>query len=132
MTLKSVKEDLQARTLRAVTGLLGKLEYIAGLRQADGTYSHWGLSRVHGEASAQQALTEAHQGLVSAILRTPLRKLLEDLKESCGPKKVELGKFIGDLQSHEPQLVPTDPGAGSHRHLSSVLRALAALVKNRP
>jgi hypothetical protein len=132
MTLKSVKEDLQARTLRAVAGLLGKLEYVVGLRREDGSYSHWGLSRVHGEASAQQALTEAHQGLLSAILRTPLRKLLDDLKESCGPKKMEAGQFLQELEVREPQLLPPNPGAGSRRHLSSVLRALAALAKNPP
>lgn len=130
MTLKSVKDDLQERTLRAVSGLLGKLEYIAGLRQADGSYSHWGLSRVHGEDAAQQALTQAHQGLLSRILRTPLGKLRDDVKESCGPKNVAEGEFLGELQEREPQLLPSSPGTGSRRHFSSVLRALAALAKN--
>ena len=47
MTLKSIAEDLQQRTLRAVAGFLGKLAYLAGLREADGRYVHWGLGRVH-------------------------------------------------------------------------------------
>ena len=64
MTLKSVKEDLQASTLRAISGKLAKLAYLASIRLEDGTYSHWGLSRVHGEASAQEALAEAHRGVV--------------------------------------------------------------------
>jgi len=37
MTLKSVREDLQARTLSAISGLLAKLAYLAGLHQEDGS-----------------------------------------------------------------------------------------------
>jgi hypothetical protein len=131
MTLKSAKEDFQARTLRAVTGLLGKLEYIASLRQKDGSYMHWGLSRLYGEIPAQRALAEAHRSLVSAILRTPLRHLREDVDESCGPKNLTHAEFLAQLKNHEIQSLPADPSAGSRRHLSSVLRALSALVKTR-
>src|ERR1700746_786287 len=58
MTLKSVKEDLQARTLHAVSGLLGKFEYFTSLRQDDGSYCHWGLSRVYGEEAALSAVSQ--------------------------------------------------------------------------
>jgi hypothetical protein len=131
MTLKSAKEDLQARTLQAVSGLLARLEYIASLRQQDGSYSHWGLSRVHGEVAAQKALTEAHHGLVSSVLRTPLRKLMDDVKESCNAKNFEEKEFLDKLENHEPSLHPAQAGVGLKRHLSSVLHALAALAKNR-
>jgi len=129
MTLKSATEDLQARTLRAVSGLLGKLAYLAGLRQGDGSYSHWGLSRVHGEASTQRALAEAHSGVMSLILRTPLRKLLQDVQDSTSPDDTVQSDFLQKLQ--ERQTVAPGAGAGSARHLSSVLRALATLVKTR-
>jgi hypothetical protein len=131
MTLKSVKEDLQARTLRAVAGLLGKLSYFASLRREDGTYSHWGLSRVYGEEASQQALTEAHRTVLSTILRAPLSKLVEDVGESCQSRQVTGTEFLGELTNREPRLLPPAPGAGSRRHLSSVLLALSALVKNR-
>jgi hypothetical protein len=131
MTLKSVKEDLQARTLRAVAGLLGKLSYFAGLRQDDGTYSHWGLSRVYGEEASQRALTEAHRTVLSTILRAPLSKLLEDVGKSCQSRQVTGTEFLGELSNQQPRLLPPAPGAGSRRHLSSVLLALSALVKNR-
>jgi hypothetical protein len=130
MTLKSVKEDLQARTLRAVAGLLGKLEYLASLRQEDGSYLHWGLSRIYGEVPAQRALAEAHRSLLSMILQTPLRRLLEDVDESRGPGNLTQAEFLGQLENRETQSLPGKPGAGSRRHLSSVLRALAALAKN--
>lgn len=131
MTLKSVKEDLQARTLRAVSGVLGKLEYFTSLRQEDGSYSHWGLSRVYGEEAAQRALAEAHKHNVSQILRTPLRQLLDDAQQSGGPNPEEQTRFLQRLEDREAELVPTNPGAGSRRHLSSVLHALSALVKTR-
>jgi hypothetical protein len=131
MMLKSVKEDLQARTLRAISGLLGKLDYFASLRQKDGSYHHWGLARVHGEAAAQTALADAHRSLVSVILRTPLRKLVEDLEESREPKSVSQAEFLKDLQTHESEVLPLDPAAGYRRHLSSMLQALSALTKIR-
>ena len=131
MTLKSAKEDLQARTLQAVAGLLGRLQYLASLRQQDGSYSHWGLSRVHGEDAAQKALTEAHRRLVSNILRTPLRKLVDDVQESCNAKYFEEKDFLENLENRKPSLVPSQPGVGLASHLSSVLHALAALAKNR-
>jgi len=131
MSLKSAAEDLQARTLRAVSGLLGKLEYLAGLRQGDGSYTHWGLSRVHGDDATQRALGEAHRGVVSAILRMPLRKLLQDLDDSGRESKRDPADLLAKL-SDSSQAVPPQPGAGVSRHLSSVLRALASLAKPRP
>ena len=130
MTLKSIAEDLQGRTLRAVAGLLGKLRYLAGLREADGAYVHWGLSRVHGDAATQRALGEAHRGVVSRILRMPLRKLLQDVEDSSESKEAQQ-EFLEKLNAQSAKLVPASPGAGSARHLNSVLHALASLVRNR-
>lgn len=131
MTLKSAREDLQTRTLSAISGLLGQLAYLAGLRQEDGQYVHWGLSRVHGEEPAQRALGEAHKRALSLVLRTPLSQLQTDVQESSEANEVSQEKFVGELQEKEVQLLPSAPGAGSGRHLSSVLLALSALVKNR-
>jgi hypothetical protein len=131
MTLKSVKEDLQASTLRAVFGLLGKLEYFTTLRQEDGSYSHWGLSRVYGEEAAQRALAQAHQDSLSSILRTPLRNLLEDVQQSSAQSGTDQTHFLQALEDRKVKALPKDPSAGSQRHLSSVLRALSALVKAR-
>jgi hypothetical protein len=132
MSLKSAAEDLQARTLLAVSGLLGKLEYLAGLRQRDGSYTHWGLSRVHGDEATQRALGEAHRGVVSSILRTPLRELSRDLDDSGRGTKREPADLLKKLSDASSQVVPPQPGAGASRHLSSVLRALANLTKPRP
>ena len=130
MTLKSVKDDLQASTLRAISGLLAKLGYLGSLRLDDGSYSHWGLSRVHGETAAQDALGEAHQGVLAKILRAPLNRLLNDVQDSCAARNQGQVEFLAELQENESQIVPTRAGVGSRRHLSSVLRALLALAKS--
>jgi hypothetical protein len=130
MTLKSVREDLQTRTLSAISGLLGKLLYLAGLRQADGSYSHWGLSRVHGEESAQRALGEAHKSMLSRILRTPISQLQADVEESSKGHEVPEENFMEELQQMETLLLPPRIGPGTRRHLSSVLQALSALVRH--
>src|ERR1700690_3234141 len=65
MTLNSALADLRATTLKAISGTLRKLQYLAGLRDAAGTYTHWGLARVHGELAATKALAEEHRSLVS-------------------------------------------------------------------
>ncbi len=131
MALKSVKEDLQASTLRAIVGLLGKLRYLASLRTHDGAYSHWGLSRVHGEGAAQDALSQAHQSVVSKILRAPLCTLVDDVQDSCAGSKQPHLEFLGELEGREGQTLPPSAGIGSRRHLSSVLHALLALAKSQ-
>ena len=137
MTLKSALQDLTETTLKAVTGLLAKLDYIAGLRQRTGQYSHWGLSRLHGEAQAQQALTETHRSLLSRVLRTPVRRLVEDVEISSRQSGMEPAEYLEKLQSQSRELLPPDPGAGSERHLNSILKALSGLIRtgrgaNRP
>jgi hypothetical protein len=131
MALKSALEDFRGRTLRAVSGELSKLAYVASLRDTDGSYSHWGLARVYGEAEAQQAVSDAHKGVVSTILRTPLRQLLRDVEESAGPTKEEQAAFLAGLDRGDAQLLPKRPGAGAERHLNSALCALASLVKTQ-
>ena len=62
MALKSALEDLLGTTLAGVAGTVGKIEYLASLRDAaSGAYSHWGLTRAYGEMAAQHALAEAHR-----------------------------------------------------------------------
>ena len=124
-------EDLESRTLRAVSGLLGKLDYLSRLRAPDRSYSHWGLARVHGESATQRALVDAHRGIVTQILRTPLQSLLRDVDDSRNPKETGPVDFLEKLKDHSLELVPPGPGAGTGRHLSSVLHALWHLAKTR-
>jgi hypothetical protein len=131
MTLKSALEDLSRTTLGAISGCLRKLEYLAGLRQVKGGYAHWGLGKVHGEASARKALTAAHRGVISEVLSTPLRELEDDVTSSSQSAGVGIEEYLERLARRQRELLPADPGAGSARHLSSVLRALLGLERAR-
>jgi hypothetical protein len=131
MTLKSALEDLTGTTLRAISGILGKLQYVSDLRAPGGSYQHWGLARVHGEIAAQRALTQAHQSLVSQLLQTPLRKLLDDVQASSSAQGVLPSAYLENLYDRTAGLLPPNPAAASARHLNSVLHALSSLEASR-
>jgi hypothetical protein len=130
MSLYSALEDLHETTLRAFAGCLNKLEYLAGLRDKQGGYEHWGLARVYGDLAAKKALARAHRSLLSKVLAMPIRKLAEDAKQSSEVAGLPPDAYVERLASTSPNLLPQGPGAGSARHLSSVLHALSSLLKN--
>jgi len=132
MTLKSALQDLKDTTLAAVSGLLGKLCYLASLRRGQAGYEHWGLELLHGRESAERALKSAHGDVLSGVLRTPLEELEQDLDHSRRGTGTTAVEYVEEMQVHFDELVPPgrqDSPAGSH--LSSVLLALLKLEKNR-
>lgn len=131
MILNSALEDLRATTLKAVSGSLRRLEYFAGLRNAAGTYGHWGLARLHGERAANKALEQEHRSLVSKILSTPLRQVLGDVERSSQLAGMTPAQYVERL-SQQFDLLPPEPGAGTARHFNSVLHALSILAKVPP
>lgn len=132
MTLKSAFEDVIGTTLTAISGVIAKLDYVSGLRNASGkNYAHWGLGRVYGEGAAHQALAEAHRLLFLRVLRTSLRTLREDVEISSGGD-TPVDQYLANLRSNLPALLPEDLGGGAARHLNSVLLALSALPRSRP
>lgn len=131
MTLKSALEDLSRSTLRAISGCLQKLEYLARLHERGDTYSHWGFGKVHGESAANKALMEAHQHAVSEVLSTPLAQLLSDVEDSTESAGQNVERYLEALSQKGNGLLPNKPGPGSARHLSSVLHALLGLERHR-
>ena len=131
MTLKSALDDLSQTTLEAISGLLRRLEYLAGLRQSAGDYWHWGFSKVHGQNSAKKAFSEAHRAATSEVLSTPLRTLLQDVESSSAASGLDPETYLEALRRKRENLLPSNPGAGSPRHLNSVLCALLGLERNR-
>jgi hypothetical protein len=132
MTLKSALQDVKETTLAAVSGLLGKLVYLASLRRTQGRYEHWGMELVHGPESSERALRTAHTEIVARVLRTPLPALVEDLEESSRANGVAAQVYVEGMRNRIEYLLPgerQDSPAASH--LSSVLLALSSLEKNR-
>jgi hypothetical protein len=132
MTLKSALRDVKDTTLAAVSGLLGKLAYLASLRRAQGRYEHWGMELIHGPESSERALKTAHSEIVAGVLRAPLASLVEDLDESSRSTGVAAQAFVEGMRERFDDLLPgerQDSPAASH--LNSVLLALSSLEKNR-
>jgi hypothetical protein len=131
MTLKSALQDVKETTLSAISGLLGKLSYLASLRR-HGRYNHWGMQIVHGEESSERALKAAHAEVVAGVLRTPLPALLEDLQESSRGRGVAPQTYVEEMREHFEALLPGDrQDTPSSAHLNSVLLALSSLEQNR-
>jgi hypothetical protein len=132
MSLKSALQDLKETTLSAVTGLLGKLAYLASLRGGQGRYEHWGMENVHGSESSERALRQAHMEVVTRLLRTPLPSLVEDLKESSQGSGVAGLEYVEKMRGRFQDLLPE----GRHNtpvsaHLNSILVALSSLERYR-
>ena len=131
MTLKSALQDLRETTLGALSGWLAKLAYLASLHRREGGYRHWGMSLVHGEESSARALKAAHTEVLSAVLRTPIAELEEDLHESSRDSRKTAGAYLEAMRQQFNELLPSPNDTVSARHLNSVLVALSSLEKNQ-
>jgi hypothetical protein len=129
--LRSALEDFEHTSLGAIPGLLGKLRYIAELHDGHGSYSHWGMGRVHGEAAARRAIRSSHAAILNSVLRTPLRVLAEDLSLAAESGGVTALTFLSSLESMTDQILPDRSLTATERHLRAVLHALSALVQNQ-
>jgi hypothetical protein len=130
MTLKSALQDLRETTLTAVSGLLAKLAYLASLRRREGGYLHWGMALVHGEEASERALKTAHTEALSAVLRTPVSNLVEDLREASAEREITPAAYVNAMRKQGTELLPSEQDAASARHLNSVLVALSSLEKS--
>src|SRR5579863_2511817 len=132
MTLKSALQDVKETTLAAVSGLLGKLAYLASLRRTQGRYEHWGMQSVHGAESSERALKTAHGEIVAGVLGMPLARLEEDLQESSQNSGVAARAYIERMRESFDDLLPGErKDSPEASHLNSVLVALSSLEKNR-
>ena len=132
MTLKSALEDIKETTLSAVSGLLGKLVYLASLRRAQSRYQHWGMEAIHGADSSERALKAAHSEVVTEVLRMPLESLTEDLEQSCQASGLDPQSYVEQMQDCFDDLLPQGKqNTPTSIHLNSVLVALSCLERNR-
>ena len=127
MTLLPIKDDFLERTLVNIPGVLGKLVYVAELRE-NGNYLHWGLARTYSGDALQRALAEVHRGLFLQVLRTPLRRLLEDVMRSAAAQRSDVRVYLETVLRDSRSLAPPNLGGGSQAHFNSVVAALLSLL----
>lgn len=126
MSLLGAKEDFLRNTLAGVPGLWARLEYLASLRQHDGSYAHWGLTRMYGDAVVQRILGEVHRGVFIEVLETPLERLVREAARAAEELEIAPREFVQRLTTAQG-LVPAQLGGGNVRHFNSVLECLLAL-----
>jgi hypothetical protein len=126
--LTSPFSDFTDNTLNAVPGMLGKLEYVAGLRQQNGNYFHWGMARRHGERTANEAIAAAHGKIFRALLHIPLQTLWEEVCRLSGERGSSATEFMKELLGYKEGLLPLQLNGGSKRQFNSVLAALSSLA----
>jgi len=131
VALKSAFEDFDECTLGAIPEVLGKLRYLAEVHDGRGNYSHWGISRVHGAEAARRAMRIAHVTILTRVLRTPLRELMEDLNRAAARQAVTALEFLSWLEAKARNALPMGSPAGAEKHFMAVLHALSALAENQ-
>ena len=132
MSLKSAVQDIKETTLSAVSGLLGKLAYLASLRRGHNAYQHWGMQLIHGKDASERAIKAAHSEVVAGVLRMPLEALTEDLDLSSRNSGLDRKSFLEQMRGCFDDLLPEGKqNTPSSTHLNSVLVALSTLEKNR-
>ena len=132
MSLKSALQDVKETTLAAVSGLLGKLSYLASLRGAQGHYQHWGMELIHGAESSDRAMRQAHAEVMAKVLRAPLPSLVEDLKQSSQASGIGGLEYVEKMRGNFEDLLPEGrQNTPASSHLSSILVALSSLERNR-
>jgi len=100
---------------------------VAGLRQENGGYFHWGLTREFGEKVANETIAGAHRRIFLHLLRTPLGVLASELKLEISSSQERID-YMEKLRKHGQDLIPADCGGGSRRHFNSVLQAMCCLA----
>jgi len=126
MTLLSASDDLRYRTLAVLGGVLERFAYLVSLRDGEGHYRHWGLSRIYGEEVASNALAEVHTQVWLELLRTSLPKLHKELMGLQDSRRVEV---IRSLKANRLLACPANHDGGGARHFNSILVALASLSR---
>lgn len=122
--MKTVLERLKANALQRYIGRLAQLRYLADMRESDGRYLHWGLSKVYGDENVSQAASEAHRAVFLDLLRTPFPKLAEE------PVADTTDGFKGFLFDKDLTLLsPVGHHGGCKQHLRMVLYVLSRLAK---
>lgn len=124
-------EDIWKNTLSALAGGLERLLYLAGLRQTDGRYRHWGLARKYGEDISGQALGQAHKESVQQVLRQPLSASWSEAQRAALARSMDPETFAEENLVLEKLALP-EISRTSSRHFAYWLRALSALGSSRP
>jgi len=126
MPFLSASDDFLT-TLNAIPGIWARLKYLGGLRRRDGSASHWGLARVHGQNAAENAVRDTQRAVFAQVLRRPLKELLEEGRLSAAQEGLNCYQFVEAFSEEQKAVFRETLGSASARHFNSVMMAMSAL-----
>ena len=118
-----------SKSIRALPGYFARLLYFGSLRDQNGIYQHWGLTREYGEKETGTAFQQMHRSTFEGFLQTNFSDLLVNLREHC-ERKGENYQCVIDQLTSGSTLAPADVEEHSAMHFSYVLASLLALSRS--
>jgi hypothetical protein len=108
---RSASEDLWERTLNQISTRMGRLSYLARLRNPEtDRYEHHGLSAVFGEAAAEDALRRSHGEALRSFLNLGILDQVGDVKGYLEGLPQSARRLLGNWEKtkgYETMLPPT-------------------------
>jgi len=130
--ISSARRDIQDRTLNKIRVPLGRLVYLASLRDySSGRYYHDGLSMRFSEQVAAEALKQEHMEVFRELAHTPLQTVVEQLERYLDSLHEDRAESLQTWETLEPYRVVVPLGAGGlaiRLFLSNVRIAVAILA----
>lgn len=106
-----VLQDVWKNTISTIPPDMGKLAYLASLRDPNsGLYHHYGLESVYSPEQSDRALHQTHIELFYEWLKKPLAEQKEDLEHYFRTVEGDLGTILENWKLLEPyrNYVPAD------------------------
>jgi hypothetical protein len=132
--VQAVIRDLQLRTLSQMPVPLGKLIYLAGLRDYNtGMYHHDGLASRYSEEAACEALADCHRQAFRDLLSSSLEETVQQLESYMTGLGTSPGEFFSTWNSLKPYQVAVPAGTDPllAEFLSSNLKVALAILESR-
>lgn len=127
-----VLEDLWRNTIAAIPSDMGKLAYLASLRDPNsGLYHHYGLETVYSAEQSDRALRQMHASLFYDWLKKPLADQKEDLEHYFRTVEGELNTVLENWKVLEPYraYVPVEADEAGRQLFRDDLRLLVELMQ---
>ena len=118
-----------SKSVRALPECFSQLIYLGSLRNKNGEYEHWGLTREYGEEKTRNAFAQTHLAAYERLLQMRFSGLIEVLQEHCAHSGMDC-RLIVDHLSMDSKLTPSRVQEHSAMHFNYVLASLLALSQS--
>ena len=132
---KRAIQDVWARTLSQIPTALGRIAYLASLRDPNtGRYQHFGLAQLYSAEESDQALRESHGRVLSEWLNFSLAEQQDDLESYLASLEGDRATVLAawtKLQSYR-NLMPVDASAAESELFVTDLELILRLLRGEP